>query len=493
MKKIFFAFSLIIAVVMTACTPETLNERLGIPEDAILLSSERFSGHGTKTSVSDLSVKWVDGDTVYLNGGEYSVTVDNSGNAYVDASDEIKNNEVYGYYGVFGTPTWNKDSKQLVVGVPSVYTSSYDGTRQKIALPMVAYKPGAANKIDFKHVTAAINVQIMDSLGEDLYVDKVVVSSENYQICCPTGITLDLEDNNLGNLLVSTTSGNRRVTVNLPGNTFPVTNGSSNKVIQVPIRPIGTGDHLTIEVYCHGAIKNYRYSYRPDAAVPALGRNELLTAKVKLKLAANGGHVEEVVAPTYRSVNMASATYPFTAQDGDTLYGTRSGFSYTTITIPDGATVTLRDFKSSAITIKAEGTSTVNLVGTNSVTSSMNRPAVFVSNGNTLTIKGTGTITATGGSNSAGIGCGTTANGYANCGNIEIEGGTINAKGGSGAAGIGTGSNTDNICGNITIKSTVTSVTATKGSGATESIGKGNTNSTCGTITIADGANVTQN
>lgn len=495
MKKIVFAFGMIVAVVMTACTPETRNQMLGIPDDAILLSTENFASNDTKTSVRGTSVIWVGDEDIDFYVGEgskqtRSVVVDGS-NAYI-ATSLTGEGVIRGYYPA-GIVTNRQTADNPAVKIPDEYSYSVSGGRQVIGLPMVATADSNANKIKFYHVTAAINVMLKNSENIDLYIDSVLVFSDSYGLNHTTGFAVTISRDNPPVVTKSTTEQGasfRRVKLSFP-TPLKVSAGSSDSVVQVPIRPIGI-DNLTIKVYCKGGESRYIYSHS-NTLLSELKRNEVLTAKVDLRLETNnGGHMVEV-EETYRSIDMATASFPFTAQNGDTLYGTRSSYLYTTITIPDGATVTLRDFKSPAITIKAEGTSTVNLVGTNSVTSSVNRPAVFVSNGYTLTIKGTGTITATGGNNSAGIGCGTTANGYANCGNIEIEGGTINAKGGSGAAGIGTGSNTDNICGNITIKSTVTSVTATKGSGATESIGKGNANSACGTITIADGANVTQN
>lgn len=89
-----------------------------------------------------------------------------------------------------------------------------------------------------------------------------------------------------------------------------------------------------------------------------------------------------------------------------------------------------------------------------------------------------GTVTATGGSNAAGIGTGGAG---ASCGNISISGGIVTATGGSKGAGIGTGKGMS--CGNITITSDVTIITATKGSGASNSIGMGY-QGTCGTVTI---------
>ena len=111
---------------------------------------------------------------------------------------------------------------------------------------------------------------------------------------------------------------------------------------------------------------------------------------------------------------------------------------------------------------------------------------IFIPANKTLTIQGTGSLTATGKGKAAGIGGGLAASGKVmdDCGNICIEGGTINATGGEYAAAIGGVQNKN--CGDITIKNTVTSVTATKGANAPYSIGKGAGSGTCGTVTIGD-------
>ena len=131
--------------------------------------------------------------------------------------------------------------------------------------------------------------------------------------------------------------------------------------------------------------------------------------------------------------------------------------------------------------LNCEGDATIILEGTNYIeTFQSSYPAIYVQAGKTLTIKGSGALTADASfwSRSAGIG----GSDWESCGNIVIEGGTIEAKGGMWAAGIGGGySNFDTInCGNITIKDTITKVIA---SGGTRSIGAGLTGS-CGTVTI---------
>ena len=197
------------------------------------------------------------------------------------------------------------------------------------------------------------------------------------------------------------------------------------------------------------------------------------------------------------------------------------------VTIPDGKTV-LSGVNISSGSITCSGNVTMILLGSNSVTATTNEKAAIKigGSGTTLTITGSGsltahggqsaagigtdrngtggnivinggTVTATGGKFGAGIGTGRAQSGSSTCGDITINGGTVTATGGSnGGAGIGTGlsitSGGSNTCGAITIGTGVTMVTATKGSGAPNSIGNGQADfggtQTCGTITIGGDA-----
>ena len=234
-------------------------------------------------------------------------------------------------------------------------------------------------------------------------------------------------------------------------------------------------------------------------------------------------------------VNLANVTTAYTAQTYDCLYGTLG--SEVQISIADNAVVWL-----GGVSINADGTmtgeyagitclgnATINLAdGTTNTVRGMadDYSGIFVPHNDTdeddegdegdeytLTIRGTGTLNAFGGQNSAGIG----ANSRYDSGNIVIAGGIINATGGENAAGIGSGfisSSQTNFCGDITISggtitanggnyaagigsaeygscgsieitTGVTKVTATKGSGAPNSIGPGQ-NGSCNSVTIGD-------
>ena len=188
----------------------------------------------------------------------------------------------------------------------------------------------------------------------------------------------------------------------------------------------------------------------------------------------------------------------YTAQDGDVLTGSTSG----TVTIAGNANITLNNATING-GIVCDGSATITLVGTNSVTGIDYKSAGIQigGSGTTLTIKGDGSLTANGGYWSAGIGLSAIFN-YDNnvsSGDIIIEGGTITATGGEWGAGIGTGviknTNNDNSTsvqfGNVTIKGGT--VTATGGDSG-DGIGKGYSYPgpaiTFGTVTIYDGINM---
>ena len=241
-----------------------------------------------------------------------------------------------------------------------------------------------------------------------------------------------------------------------------------------------------------------------------------------------------------KTTDLSTLTGDYTAQNLETLTG-KLGGNYK-ISIADGAVVFLKDViingtKSKSYKwagINCPGDATLVLEGNNTVKGFYEYyPGIHIAEGKTLTIKGTGSLTAssngwgtgigggwkiscgnivieggtikatalhegagiggcygapcgnilikggtieaTGGLSAAGIGSGY----LGSCGNIVIEGGTITASGGKNGAGIGSGNGGS--CGSITITS-VDKLTVNRGAYA-RSIGKG-PNGTCGPVTI---------
>ena len=336
------------------------------------------------------------------------------------------------------------------------------------------------------------------------------------------------------------TGSTTKLTVSDGTNTYNVTRSTAAGPIYVAIRP--TSD-ATIDI---------------TATIDSKGYYKILTTP-KSYTASNGYSVSWKMT---QGAILSKLTDDYTAQNGETLTGTLA--SNVKISIADGATVTLDGVSINAsgswtsgdyAGITCLGDATIILSGTNTVKGFYkDYPGIQAAAGKTLTINGTGsltassngysagigagskiscgnieiqggTITATGGERGAGIGgaynagCGNitisggkvkatggeygagigggrrfTAN--VSCGNILISGGTVDATGGQEAAGIGGGrghnSGYKSSCGTITITTGVTEVTATKGTDAPNSIGAGNLG-TSGTVTIEAGANVTQN
>lgn len=246
-------------------------------------------------------------------------------------------------------------------------------------------------------------------------------------------------------------------------------------------------------------------------------------------------------AQTNNTINLATVTSNITVNNGYTLTGTLG--ANVQISIANGATVTLNNVTINGVDnssynwagITCNGNATIILVGENTVKGFYSyRSGIYVPENSTLTIQGSGSLTASSNGDGAGIGgykgssCGniniaggtiianggylcpgiggsgsninisdgmvtatggTSAPGIGgqqggSCGNINITGGMVTATGGTSAPGIGGGQGAG--CGTITIANTVTGIRAVKGGGsspAPHSIGAGYGGS-CGTVTV---------
>lgn len=521
------------AMIMAACEKETNDDLVRIPEGALMLTTEGFQGNGnTKTSVSGTSVQWVGGESVNINNSDYTVIVNSSGQAYVDASGISAGSAIHGYYGC--EINEGRLSDNPTVTVPNSYTSSYSDGNQILPLPMVAYSSTKGSTVKFQHITAAVKVMIKNEMsGKTIVLDQVTVTSTAYKLSGTVSVA-HAEAPSTPTVNPQTSTRNS-VTVTLSGSPTVAYNAIGE--VQVPILPIGNTGKLIIEVICHDnadASRVYTFSKEVDAV--ALGRNVMGS----IGFSTSGGNME-----TTHEVDLSSLVSDYEAQDGDILYGTLDG-NYQVV-VNDDATITLRGVVIEAdhgAGIECNANTTIIIEeNTNSITSTddTDYPAIYIATGKTLTINGSGTLTvssaygagigggydigcgnivincsgriyATGGYGAgigsgnascgditiydgminasstfkgAGIGCGPDA---ASCGDILISGGNITATGDEQAAGIGSGSRTDDgtpICGNITINGGYH--TKIVGGNYAAAIGTGLA-SECGDITISSPA-----
>lgn len=273
-----YRFTILILAVMAlaGCKKDNL---ASIPEGAILLTAESHQGaDGTKTSVQDLSIQWVQGDQVSLAGRPYDV-VFNEQTAYVENFARPASGDFFSYYPAGLTAT------ESSVTVPSLYVSSYVDGRQILKQPLVAKDRYDSENIEFLYVTSSVQVLIKNTTGTDLIVDRVEVSSASKQLCGPCGISFD----NSYNLTVTPktsgiTDGEKKVTVVFEGAPLVVTSGGNPVEVQVPILPVSAASNdLTISVYTHhlpGTLPCSGYTFSRALPNPDIARNEMMPARV---------------------------------------------------------------------------------------------------------------------------------------------------------------------------------------------------------------------
>ena len=231
--------------------------------------------------------------------------------------------------------------------------------------------------------------------------------------------------------------------------------------------------------YISGTVVTFKASFSYTASNVHDGANTL-TADGSGNYSVTVGTADITVTATIEhssNIDLSQAPSDFTVVDGDVLTGSTSH----TVTIAADAKITL-----SGVTITGgivcAGTAEITLVGENAVgVTSLDGTLIYQTagiqiggSGTTLTIKGNGSLNATGGSASAGIGLGRTWDANATGGSVVIEGGIVNASGGN---GIGTGTVGNNMTatiGDIIIKGGTVNARLGKGTinnGSTATIG----------------------
>lgn len=242
-----------------------------------------------------------------------------------------------------------------------------------------------------------------------------------------------------------------------------------------------------------------------------------------------------IVSTQARTVSLDTLNVnTYILQNNDVLIGT-SQTKFAAARIANNATITLQNVNinggdnipgMNAIPgIRCLGNATIRLVGDNVVHSfSYDCPGIFVPQGSTLTIEGTGSLEVCakindGERRAPAIGNSIVAESLYRSGNVKIKGGTITALSdvapaigctsngssdfygsftcgditisGGNVTAISTDLNSSAIgarwramCGNITITDGVTMVSASRNANALSTIGKGDSNCACGTITI---------
>ena len=249
-----------------------------------------------------------------------------------------------------------------------------------------------------------------------------------------------------GGAVATTDAGNRQYTFTMPDGdvtvtatlllTYAVSLPTGMEVVSATNAADADGKYIT------GTTVTFKASFPYAASNVSYGTSTLEPDANGIYTVTVADADVTITATVERSatIDLTDAPGDFNAIEGDVLTGTTSH----TVTIAADAGITLSGATISG-GIVCEGTATITLVGTNSVnvnnvsaSSKFKTAGIQIGgSGTTLTIKGDGSLNATGGNQAAGIGLGRTWDDNATGGSIVIEGGTVNASGDIGI-GIGT-------------------------------------------------------
>lgn len=213
--------------------------------DGMLLLAEGFNNNGSKVLVDGLTSTWADGDEVRINDQTAAVSV-TTGNASVHLGSGVD----APFYGVYPAGIYNSNSgASYTLNLPATYTHETDGTHQKLASPMVGYTDNSTS-MTFKHLTAAVTVQVVNyHYDYAIVVDSIVVASNSYMLCGEITVSIG---NDIAVAPVATDEASLKSVKMKMGTGLNVAAGDSTAV-QVPVLPVGDGNKFTVTVWAHRA------------------------------------------------------------------------------------------------------------------------------------------------------------------------------------------------------------------------------------------------
>ncbi|MCR4932219.1 MAG: hypothetical protein K5918_07280 [Bacteroidales bacterium] len=266
----------------------------------VLIIEAEGMHNGTKMAIDGNASHWATGDEVYISGA------DHTGNTYtVNISDGQATVDVSGnsslrtpLYGVYPAANYVSHSGTVyTVEVPYSYdyATCTDGgtTRQNLQTPMVAYTE-SGNKMQFKHLTAAVTVEITNHYGFAVNVSDISVESDNYNIC--GNVEVDMASPI--SVAPVPESGDNLVTMDFSVKPLKIDQGATAQV-QIPVLPVGDNNHFTISVTVKkdgdpNITKTYTKSQEGDGS-RALGRAQIGYAPMPVGFTFNIGASQKAI------------------------------------------------------------------------------------------------------------------------------------------------------------------------------------------------------
>lgn len=265
--SIFVAFSLV------ACQKDN--------DGMLKLIIEGMNGDSKMVVDGNVSY-WATGDEVRINDATSIINISTSSGT-ATSTVGVSNAEVY--YGVYPAEIYSSNNgASYTLDLPATYTyattTRQDHTYQNLQAPMVGYTTNS--NMQFKHVTAAIGVQVINHYGFTIEVDSIIVTSNLYKLCGETAVTLG------ETIIVSaseTEDASLRSVKMICGSSLHVLAGDT-ATVQVPVLPVGGSNKFTIKICVH---KVDQPVVKKDFVKTQGSSHSLLRAKIGYAPAVFGG------------------------------------------------------------------------------------------------------------------------------------------------------------------------------------------------------------
>lgn len=232
------------------------NTSTTLPNGAMKISAESVqSNDGTKTTVNGVTVSWVSGDEINLNGSTKTVEITDGTPYLADVDNSVAMSAAFPANIVS-----NLSGTTVTMNYPASYTYQTSGNKQVLNVPMVAYADAGSNELAFKHVNSTVEVRVKNNFGVNYILDSITLISNSRAL---SGTATVNSSTYTITTAPSATDANKKVMMTFGGGLL--INNNETKNIQIPVIP-GASTKLTVRVAGRTANTLAMNNGRVDAA-----------------------------------------------------------------------------------------------------------------------------------------------------------------------------------------------------------------------------------
>ena len=303
---------------LCACQPDT------DLADGLVLHIEGSASTGAKPAVDGINTTWLDGDLVSINGAERTVSVSGSTATLPNVTAPRSGEHYFAFSPASLCPQadpnvsyaapdfwWEHHlagGSEFRFSYPREYQYEVSSGRQSLASPMVAVAAHDASSLTFRHLAAALQVEIENPMNSAISVDSVVVESASACLNGSAAFSIDpssFEPSITAPAAASPSYAQRSVCLSLRTSALfgggSLISAGSSLAVQIPLPPLPSNTTLSVRVYGQtqemldiysrmvgrhgnstGPIQKFTFQHQATLSVD-LGRKALIHARAEIR------------------------------------------------------------------------------------------------------------------------------------------------------------------------------------------------------------------